>query len=104
MFQGNNVKDEYAQIAVFQELSSNPATMDASRCVDALACLPGYSGEQADAEQAYVQADIDNREVTTYVRLPRKYWPTGWETKYKDPVVVLGPGAAMRPFFNLFFF
>ena len=63
--------------------------MDASRCVDAFASFPGHAGEQADAEQAYVQADIDNTNAVTYVRLPKKYWPEAWDGKFTDPVVIL---------------
>ena len=34
VFQGNNVKDEYGHWAIFAELGSSPATMDAARCAD----------------------------------------------------------------------
>ena len=49
VFQGNNVRDW----AIFQELGSCPATMEAARCVDAYGLLPGHAVEQSDAEQAY---------------------------------------------------
>ena len=70
VYQGNNVKDEWAQHAVFQELSCHPASMEAAKCVDAYSCLPGHI-EQSDAEQAFIQADIDDSKVETFARIPR---------------------------------
>ena len=34
-FQGNNVRDENADVALFSELGSSPATMEAGKAVDA---------------------------------------------------------------------
>merc|ERR1712235_139892 len=66
VYQGNNVKDEWHRHAVFQELSCHPASMEAAKCTDAYSCFPGHSGEQDDAEQAFIQADIDDEEVETF--------------------------------------
>ena len=35
VYGGDNVKDEHGQHAIFQELSSTPANMESSKCVDA---------------------------------------------------------------------
>ena len=44
--------------------------------------------EQADAEQAYIQARI--RGTPTWVRLPRHRWPKRWHSmKLVDPVCLL---------------
>ena len=56
VFQGNNVKDENNDFAVFSELSSSPATMEAGKFCDAYGLLPGHTSEQADATQAYTQS------------------------------------------------
>ena len=53
VFQGNNVRDEDGNWAIFQELGSSPATMEAARCADAYGMSPGHDVEQCDAEQAY---------------------------------------------------
>ena len=74
-------------MAIFQELASQPATLEASCAADAYGCLEGHTIEQADAEQAYVQAVMKG--TPTYVRLPRHQWPEGWDQKYIDPVVPL---------------
>ena len=60
--------------------------MEAAKSVDAFSCLPGHSGQQADAEQAFIQADIDDSEVETFARIPREYWPDSWSGMI-DPVV-----------------
>ena len=52
VFQGNNVRDEDGNWAIFQELGSSPATMEAARCADAYGMCPGNEVEQFDAEQA----------------------------------------------------
>ena len=52
VFQGNNVWDEEGNWAVFQELGSCPATMEAARCADAYGLMPEHDVQQADAEQA----------------------------------------------------
>ena len=53
VFQGNNVKDQDNNWAIFAELGSNPATMDAARAADAYGLFPGHCVQQSDAEQAY---------------------------------------------------
>lgn len=87
-FQGSNVLDEWLQIAIFQDLSSSPATMEASHSLDAIACFPGFAGHQADAIQACVQVNIDESKVETYVRIPREFWPDEWiRAGLRGPVI-----------------
>ena len=98
---GHDVRDEQGEAALFQDLSSNPATMESSKAVDAYACFPGNKGEQADAEQAYVQRDTASAELVgdfteTWVRLPKEYWPQSWiDQGIIDPVVRL-----LRPLYG----
>ena len=87
MFQGNNVKDHNWDVAVFQDLSSYPATMQASKAVYLWGCLPDHDIEQADAKQAYTQAKMSSPDETC-VRLPREAWPKAWEGM-RDPVCPL---------------
>ena len=54
--QGNNVHDINGDWAIFQELGSCPATMEAARCADAYGLLHGHTVQQSDAERAYTQA------------------------------------------------
>ena len=63
VFQGNNVKDEEGNWAIFQELGSSPATMEAARCADAYGLFPGHAVQQSDAEQAYTQAWLTGTET-----------------------------------------
>ena len=76
VFQGNHVRDQSWDYAVFQELSSCPAAMEASRSCDAYGTMPGHDAMQADAEQAYIQAKLSG--TRTWVELPREEWPQDW--------------------------
>ena len=49
VFAGDNVRDEVGQWAIFQDLGSCPATMEAARTADAYGCLPGHAVQQCDA-------------------------------------------------------
>ena len=86
VFQGNKVLDENADHALFAEMSSSPASMEAGKILDVFGSQPGYVIQQADAKQAYTQALFQG--VATWVRLPRNRWPKEWRGM-KDPVVPL---------------
>jgi len=87
VLQGNNVKDHNWDVAIFQDLSSSPATMQASKAVDFWGSLPGHDEDQADAKQAYTQAKLSSPNET-WVGLPREAWPKAWEGM-RDPVCPL---------------
>ena len=71
---------------MFQDLGSSPATLDASRAVDAYGAAPGHVIEVADAEQAYVQAEMKG--TPTWVCLPPEQ-RTGKALKMRRPVCLL---------------
>jgi hypothetical protein len=59
VFHGNRVVNQNWEAAVFQDMGKSPATMDASRACDCYyGSMPGNKTEIADAEQAYIQADL----------------------------------------------
>ena len=58
VFGGNNILDQTWEQAVFQSLGSSPSSMSAGKFLDYYSCVSGNSGEQADAEQAYIQAEL----------------------------------------------
>ena len=41
VFQGNQVKDQNWDVALFNEMASTPATLEASKIADAYSCFPG---------------------------------------------------------------
>eukprot|EP00439_Symbiodinium_sp_Y106_P066744 s3183_g10.t3 len=86
VFQGNKVLDENADHALFAEMSSRPASMEAGKTLGVFGSQPGYVIQQADAKQAYTQALFQG--VATWVRLPRNRWPKEWKGM-KVPVVPL---------------
>ena len=86
VFQGNRVVNQHWEQAVFQDMGSSPATMEASRAADAYGCAPGHDIEIADAEQAYIQAEMQGTE--TWVCLPPEARPKSWKGMHR-PVVRL---------------
>ncbi len=82
VFQGNNVRDHNWEVALFQELGSCPATLEAAKVADLSGLVPGHKVEQADAEQAYTQSLLGG--TPTWVRLPVDQWLDSWFTKH-DP-------------------
>ena len=52
-FQGNSVRYENDNVALFSELGSSPATMEAGKAVDAYGSPPGHVSQQNDGVQAY---------------------------------------------------
>jgi hypothetical protein len=87
VFQGNRVRDEHWNVALFQELGSSPATMEAGKACDAFGLVNGHDVQQADAEQAYIQSRLGG-DVTTWVRLPPERRPKSW-ANMRDPVCPL---------------
>ena len=96
VFDGSDVVDENHNTAIFNELGSNPATLEASKAVDAYGLVKGHVIEQSDAEQAYTQAELGDTipdpdhpsgkaRVETWVVLPPELRPKEW-ANIKDPV------------------
>ena len=84
--QGNDVRDENAHAAIFQELSSSPATLEAAKSVDAYGCMKGNETQQCDAQQAYVQSELGG--IETWISLPKILGPESW-AQYYEPVCIL---------------
>ena len=76
VLQGNNVKDQDANVAVFQDMTSSASLMVAGKFIDVIASLDGHSGSQSDAPMAYTQAELGGDE--TWIFLPRDQWPAAW--------------------------
>jgi len=66
VFQGNQVKDECWEVAMFQNLGSSPASMEAAKAANLIGMPPGNKTMQADATQAYTQTELKG--VPTWVR------------------------------------
>ena len=86
VFEGCNVKDQDNRWAIFQEITSCPATMEAGKMADAYGVMTGHTIEMADGESAYTQAELGG--PLTWVRIPRERWPDSWEGT-EDPVCPL---------------
>ena len=70
---GCSVRDEFGNWALFQEMSSCPATMEAGKAADAYGMFEGHDVELADGESAYTQALLGG--MPTWVRIPKHQWP-----------------------------
>ena len=99
VFRGDCVKDETGGHALFNDMGSSASRMAGAKFIDAIARMPGMSGENSDAVAAYTQVPLkdvckmlgnnpDDFPVT-YITLPRNRRPREWDSKYSDPVVVL---------------
>ena len=86
VFEGCHVKDQEGKWAIFQEITSCPATLEAGKMADAYGMLPGHDIEMSDGESAYTQALLGGPK--TWIRIPRDRWPDEWEG-IDDPVVPL---------------
>ena len=69
VLQGNKVKNQNWENAVFSGLGSSPSSMAAGRLVDAFGLRPNYDIQQPGAAQAYLQAKI--RGTPAWIPLPR---------------------------------
>ncbi|MDP7560508.1 MAG: hypothetical protein QF745_08200, partial [Planctomycetota bacterium] len=82
VFQGNYITDKYGTQTFFPDQGSGASFMTASRLADAIALLPGCSGQQSDAPQACTQTKLgkglEESHRETWVRLPRNMWPPEW--------------------------
>ena len=58
VFLDDRVKDGRGSIALFEELSSSPASMEAGKFCDLWGCMPNHTVQGADGTQAYCQAPI----------------------------------------------
>ena len=70
VFLGDRVRDQHGAAAVFEDLASSPAGMEASKFVDAYGLIKGHTCQQADAEQAYTQALLGTK-YETWMRVPK---------------------------------
>ena len=87
MFQGNNVHDQDSDHALFAELGSSPASMEAAKLLDAFGLRPGFSKAQADVIEAYIQGLFTG--LPTWLSLPSSLWPEHWEKEFWQPMVPL---------------
>lgn len=55
-FQGNKVFTQNQEVAIFQEVGSQPACMETGKAADLRGCLDGNDIQLADARCAYIQA------------------------------------------------
>ena len=86
-FQGNYVRDENADVALFSQLGSSPATMEAGKFVDAYGSQPEFLTQQNDGVQAYTQVLMEG--IETWVEVSPDRWPKHWIGKCRRPVVLL---------------
>ena len=73
---------------MFQDLGSSPASMEARKAAEIFGSFPGHDVQQADAEQAYVQAPMRSA-AKTWVLLPESKWPAAWKGMRRHVVPML---------------
>ena len=75
VFQGNQVKTESNQMALFSDQGTGANHHTSGKLLDMLGRLPGCHGQDSDAVSACTQAPMQG--VDTWVTLPREQWPKG---------------------------
>ena len=58
MCPGNQVRDEYSEVAVFQDFCSSFAMKESGKAVEAYGCIGDHILSQSHACQAYVQTMV----------------------------------------------
>eukprot|EP00959_Pyramimonas_sp_CCMP1952_P330278 6915558-Pyramimonas_sp.AAC.1 len=76
VFDGSDVVDQDKNVALFQELSSCLATMQASKAADIYGLFEERDIQQTDARQACTQSKLGG--TPTWARLPQEAWPESW--------------------------
>ena len=74
VFQGNHVKTESNQYAIFSDQGTGANHHTSGKWLDALGRLPGSHGQDSDAVSAYTQATLEGDD--TWVQLPRLFFST----------------------------
>ena len=82
VFRGDQVKDETGAMAVFTEQAASASSMSAAKFLDAIARMPGNSGEHADGRKAYTQVSL--KDMARLLRLPPDKCPEIWITLPRD--------------------
>ena len=89
VYRGDITKDQNGNLAVFQELSASPTSIQSANSCLAYGLLPGHSTTQADAIRAYIQSLLGSK-CKTWVALPKELWPQSWKAQqYQKPMVLL---------------
>ena len=89
VYRGDITKDQNGNLAVFQELSASPTSIQSANSCLAYGLLKGHKTTQADAVRAYIQSLLGSK-CKTWVALPRELWPQSWkEQKFHKPMVLL---------------
>ena len=94
VFQGNRVTNQNWEAAIYQDLGSCPATLEASKAADFYGLAPGFAIEIADAVQAYIQAELSG--TPCWICLRPEARPASWG-HFKKPVVPLLRALYGRP-------
>eukprot|EP00959_Pyramimonas_sp_CCMP1952_P127317 2662941-Pyramimonas_sp.AAC.1 len=80
---GSDVRDHHRDVALFQELSSSPATMQTSKAADIYGLFEGHDIQRADAKQACTRPKFGG--APTWIFLPRDECPPVWKDA-RNPV------------------
>ena len=78
----NPVHDPSHNCAIFQDLGSSLVVLQAATVVDFFGCLPGHCIVIVDAEQSYIQADMQCG--PTWICLSPEARPSWWCTLFPD--------------------
>ena len=107
VFGGHDIRNEAGLQVLFDDGGSGASFLSASKLLDAVAMLPGNTGEQADAPMAYTQcelgAETEGPTTQIWVEFPQCMWPTEWiKNGYQRPTVPLKPALYGHPMAGIY--
>ncbi len=88
VFLGSQATNQYFETAAFADLGNSPATREAERVADFYGCCRGNMLQQADANQAYIQADTRRDPCWILLPIDAVVNKDAWR-QYRQPVVRL---------------
>jgi hypothetical protein len=96
VFLGDQVTNQYFETAAFAGLGNSPATLEGARMADFYGCCRGNSSQQADANQASVQADTRGDPCWISLPIDAVVNKDAW-CQYRQPVVRLREALCGHP-------
>ncbi len=88
VFLGNQIRNQYFETAAFADLSNSAATLEGARMADFYGRCRGNSSQQADANQACIQADTRGDPCWISLPIDAVVNKDAW-CQYRQPVVRL---------------
>ena len=86
VLRGDDVRNQYFEVGLFQDMATTPTTLEASRYCDLMSLSPDHASQLRDVEQAYLLAPMEG--LATYIVLPKELWAPAMHNMRRPVVLV----------------